>query len=290
MKICRFDDKRLGLVEGDEVRDVTAALEVLPSQRYPLPTFDALVANLPRVMEEIRRISPSAQVLPLAGRRLLAPVANPGKVVAAPVNYRKHLEEARGDASIHFDSQVHEIQQIGLFLKANSSVVGPSQGVEIQHPDRRNDHEAEVVLVIGKAGRNIPRERAWDHIAAYTGGLDMTVRGQQERSMRKSIDSYTVVGPWMVTADELRDPQELDFWLTVNGQPRQRANTRDLVLDIPTLIATASSYYTLHPGDLLFTGTPDGVGPVVDGDVIEVEFGGIGRMLVDVRNAERTYA
>lgn len=290
MKICRFDDNRLGLVEGDEVRDVTAALEVLPSQRYPLPTIDPLLANLQRVMDEIGRIAPSAQTLPLAGRRLLAPVANPGKVIAAPVNYRKHLEEARADASIHFENQVHEIQKIGLFLKATSSVVGPSQGVEIQHPDRRNDHEAEVVLVIGKAGRNIPRERAWDHVAAYTGGLDMTVRGPQERSMRKSIDSYTVVGPWMVTSDELRSPQELDFWLTVNGQPRQRANTRDLVLDIPALIATASSYYTLHPGDLLFTGTPDGVGPVVDGDVIEVEFGGIGRMLVDVRNAQGRYA
>jgi 2,4-didehydro-3-deoxy-L-rhamnonate hydrolase len=290
MKICRFDDNRLGLVEGDEVRDVTAALEVLASQRYPLPTVDPLVANLARVMEEIRRIAPSAQTLPLAGRRLLAPVANPGKVVAAPVNYRKHLEEARGDASIHFDNQVHEIQQIGLFLKANSSVVGASHGVEIQHAERRNDHEAEMVLVIGKSGRNIPPERAWDHIAAYTGGLDMTVRGPQERSMRKSIDSYTVVGPWMVTADELHNPQELDLWLTVNGKTRQRANTRDLVLDIPTLIATASSYYTLHPGDLVFTGTPEGVGPVVDGDVIEVEFGGIGRMLVDVRNAQGEYA
>jgi 2,4-didehydro-3-deoxy-L-rhamnonate hydrolase len=272
------------------VRDVTAALEVLASQRYPLPTVDPLVANLARVMEEIRRIAPSAQTLPLAGRRLLAPVANPGKVVAAPVNYRKHLEEARGDASIHFDNQVHEIQQIGLFLKANSSVVGASHGVEIQHAERRNDHEAEMVLVIGKSGRNIPPERAWDHIAAYTGGLDMTVRGPQERSMRKSIDSYTVVGPWMVTADELHNPQELDLWLTVNGKTRQRANTRDLVLDIPTLIATASSYYTLHPGDLVFTGTPEGVGPVVDGDVIEVEFGGIGRMLVDVRNAQGEYA
>jgi len=290
MKICRFDDNCLGLVEGDEVRDVTAALQVLPSQRYPLPTFDPLMANLPRVIEEIRRIGPSAPILPLAGRRLLAPVANPGKVMAAPVNYRKHLDEARGDASIHFDNRIREIQQIGLFLKANGSVVGASHGVEIQHPDRRNDHEAEVVLVIGKPGRNIPRERAWDHIAAYTGGLDMTVRGSQERSMRKSIDSYTVVGPWMVTADELRNPQELDFSLTVNDQPRQRASTRDLVLDIPTLIATASSYYTLHPGDLLFTGTPEGVGPVVDGDVIEVEFGGIGRMRVDVRNAQGSYA
>lgn len=289
MKICRFDDDRLGLVEGDEVRDVTAALEILPSHRYPLPTIDPLVASLPRVMEEIGRIARSAQTLPLAGRRLLAPVANPGKVVAAPVNYRKHLEEARGDASIHYDNQIQEIQQVGLFLKANSSLVGPSHGVEIQQPDRRTDHEAEVVVVIGKAGRNIPRKRAWEHVAAYTGGLDMTVRGPQERSMRKSIDSFTVIGPWMVTADELRKPQELDFWLTVNDRPRQRANTRDLVLDIPALIATASSYYTLHPGDLLFTGTPDGVGPVVDGDVIELEFDGIGHMLVDVRNALGRY-
>lgn len=290
MKICRFDDNRLGLVEGDEVRDVTAALEVLPSHRYPLPTVDPMIANLGRLRQEIRRIAPSAPTLPLAGRRLLAPVANPGKVIAAPVNYRKHLEEAREDATIHFNNQVAEIQQIGLFLKANSSIVGAGHGVEIQHPDRRNDHEAELVLVIGKAGRNIPRERAFEHIAAYSGGLDMTVRGPQERSMRKSIDSYTVVGPWIVTADELKDPQALDFWLTVNGEPRQRANTRDLVLDIPTLIETASSYYTLQPGDLLFTGTPEGVARVVDGDVIVVEFEGIGRMEVDVRNATRSYA
>ena len=94
----------------------------------------------------------------------------------------------------------------------------------------------------------------------------------------------------MVTADELGDPQALDFWLTVNGEPRQRANTRDLVLDIPALIEMASSYYSLQPGDLLFTGTPEGVGPVVDGDVIEVEFEDIGRMNVDVRNARRSFA
>lgn len=289
MKICRFDDNRLGLVQGDEVRDVTAALESLPNHRYPLPSTDPLITHLPMVLEEIRRIAPSAPTLPLAGRRLLAPVANPGKVIGAPVNYKKHLDEARTQADIHHNNQIAEIQQIGLFLKANSSVVGASHGVEVQHPERRNDHEAELVLVIGKAGRNIPRARAFEHIAAYCVGLDMTVRGPQERSMRKSIDSYTVVGPWMVTADELIDPQALDFWLTVNGELRQRANTRDLVLDIPALIETASSYYSLQPGDLLFTGTPEGVGPVVDGDVIAVEFQGIGRMNIDVRNARRTY-
>jgi 2-keto-4-pentenoate hydratase/2-oxohepta-3-ene-1,7-dioic acid hydratase in catechol pathway len=290
MKICRFDDNRLGLVEGGDVRDVTAALDVLPTHRYPLPGTDPLIAHLPRVIEEIRRIAPSASILPLRGRRLLSPVANPGKVIGAPVNYRRHLAEALAQPEIHHNNQIAEIQQIGLFLKANSSVVGASHGVEVQHPERRNDHEAELVLVIGKAGRDIPRARAFEYIAAYAVGLDMTVRGPQERSMRKSIDSYTVVGPWMVTADELGDPQALDFWLTVNGKPRQRANTRDLVLDIPALIEMASSYYSLQPGDLLFTGTPEGVGPVVDGDVIEVEFKDIGRMNVDVRNARRTFA
>lgn len=285
MKICRFDDNRLGLVEGDCLRDVTAALEVLPLHRYPLPRNDLLITHLPQVMQQIRRIAPSAPLLPLQGRHFLAPVATPGKVIAAPVNYRKHLEEARADAGIHFDDQIAEIQKIGLFLKANSSVVGTSHGVDIQHPDRRNDHEAELVLIIGKAGRNIAPEHAFEHIAAYCGGLDMTVRGPQERSMRKSIDSYTVLGPWMVTADEVPRPEALDFWLTVNGEPRQQANTRDLVLGIPELIALASSYYTLEPGDVFFTGTPEGVGPVVAGDRIEAEFEGIGRMEVMVRNA-----
>lgn len=287
MKICRFDNDRLGLVDGDTVRDVTAALDVLPNHRYPLPIFDPLIAHLPEVLQAIRRIAPSSPTLPLAGRRLLAPVANPGKVIAAPVNYKKHLEEAREQAEIHHNGQVAEIQKIGLFLKATSSVVGPGHGIEIQHPDRRNDHEAELVAVIGKTGRNIPREHAFDHIAAYMIGLDMTVRGPQERSLRKSIDTYSVVGPWLVTADEIDDPQALDFWLTVQGEPRQKANTRDLVLDIPALIEMASSYYTLQPGDLLFTGTPEGVGPVVHGDVITVDIEGIGRMTVDVRNARR---
>ncbi len=232
MKICRFDDHRLGLVEGETVRDVSAALELLPTYRHPLPRIDLLIAHLPQVQQRIA-----------------------------------------------------EIQKIGLFLKATSSVVGPSHGVDIAHPERRNDHEIELVLIIGKAGRHIAPENAFEHIAAYCGGLDMTVRGPEERSMRKSIDSYTVLGPWLVTADELPNPQALDLRLRVNGQMRQQANTRDLVLGIPQLMALASSYYTLEPGDVLFTGTPEGVGPVVAGDTIEAEYEGIGPMQVAVRNA-----
>ena len=285
MKICRFDDNRLGLVEGDVLRDVTAALDVLPSYGYPLPQFDPLIANLDALTARIKMLAPAAPVLPLTGRKWLAPVANPGKIIGAPVNYKKHLQEARDDAQIHHNSQIAEIQKIGLFLKATSSLVGASHGVVLQHGDRRNDHEAELVVVIGKAGRNITRANAHLHIAGYSSGLDMTTRGPEERSLRKSIDTYSVLGPWLVTADDIPNAGNLDFSLTVNGEVKQKANTSDLILNIGQLIEFASSFYSLLPGDLIYTGTPEGVGPVLPGDTIVTEFEGIGRMHVSVTSA-----
>jgi 2-keto-4-pentenoate hydratase/2-oxohepta-3-ene-1,7-dioic acid hydratase in catechol pathway len=201
------------------------------------------------------------------------------------VNYRKHLEEARQDPGIHHQKQVAEIQKIGLFLKATSSLVGPAEGVALRHLDRRNDHEIELAAVIGKRGRDIPRARAFEHIAAYCIGLDMTVRGPEERSLRKSVDSFTVLGPWLVTADAIDNPSALDLRLAVNGEVRQQANTRDLILGIAELIEFAASFYSLHPGDILLTGTPEGVGPVQPGDRLVAEIQGIGRMEVPVRAA-----
>ncbi len=285
MRICRFNKDRLGVVEGGSVFDVTAALDVLTASRYPLPSFDPFIANLEQVRQRIGELLPSAARLALEDVQLLSPIANPGKLVAAPVNYTKHLEEARADAGVHHNGKIEEIQRIGLFLKANSSMVGPSEGVAIRHPERRNDHEIELAVVIGTPGVGISRADAWSHIAGYCIGLDMTVRGPEERSLRKSVDSYSVLGPWFVTADELPDPTSLDFQLTVNGEVRQRANTRDLLMDIPALIEFASSFYTLHPGDVIFTGTPEGVGPVHAGDLIVAEFDRIGRMEVAVRAA-----
>ncbi len=285
MRLCRFNSNRLGVVQGEEILDVTEALEVLPAVRYPLPGHDPLIAHLDEVRARIEQLLPSAPRCALAEAVLLSPVASPGKLVAAPVNYRKHLEEARADAQIHHNNQVAEIQRVGLFLKATSSLVGPGQGVALRHTDRRNDHEIELAVIIGKAGTRISRDQAWDHIAGYCIGLDMTVRGPEERSLRKSIDSYSVLGPWLVTADEIADPNAMDFWLTVNGEERQRANTRDLVIGIAELIEFASAFYTLHEGDVLYTGTPEGVGPVHPGDVIHAHIDGIGDMRVDVRKA-----
>ena len=151
--------------------------------------------------------------------------------------------------------------------------------------DRRNDHEAELAVIIGKQGTRIPRDRALDYVVGYAIGLDMTVRGPEMACFRKSIDTYAVLGPWMVTKDEVADPGDLDFKLWVNGALRQNSNTRYLVYDIPRLIEFTTSFYSVHPGDIIMTGTPSGVGPVKPGDLIEVEFEKIGRMDVRIREA-----
>ena len=285
MRICRFNSNRLGVIQDDQVFDVSGALAELPASSYPLPGHDLLIAHLGQVRAHIEQILPRAVPVPLHRVNLKSPVANPGKIIGAPFNYRKHLQEVRADPGIHHNTQILEIQKIGVFLKATSSLVGAGEGVVIRHPERRNDHEAELVVVIGKTGARIHRKDAWQHIAGYSSGLDMTTRGPEERSLRKSVDSYCVLGPCFVTADEMADASNLDFSLTVNGEPRQKANTRDLIIGIAELIEFASSFYTLYPGDLIYTGTPEGVGPVLPGDCITTEFQGIGRMDVAVRLA-----
>lgn len=283
MRLARYDDDRLGVVEGDRILDVSAVLERLPALRWPLPLGDVLIARLEDLRPEIARLAADAPAKPLAEVRLLSPVANPSKIIAAPVNYQKHLDEARADAAIHHGAELKTIDHYGLFLKANSALVGPGEGIRLRFPERRNDHEVELAAVIGREGSDIAAERALDHVVGYAIGLDMTVRGPEDRSLRKSIDSYAVLGPWLVTADEIADPGTLDLELTLNGELRQRSNTRHLIFDVPKLIAYASAAYTLYPGDVIMTGTPEGVGPVVAGDVIEAEIEGIGRMTVEVR-------
>jgi 2-keto-4-pentenoate hydratase/2-oxohepta-3-ene-1,7-dioic acid hydratase in catechol pathway len=284
MILCRFDEGRLGLVDGAFVRDVTAALEVLPSYRYPLPSHDVLIANLDRVIGALP--AHSAQ-LPLASVKLLSPVANPGKIIAAPVNYQKHLDEVKGDVQLHQNTQTHTItiQKAGLFLKASSSLVGPGEGVALRHLDRRNDHEVELALVIGKMANNVPASEALNYVAGYAIGLDITIRGTEDRSFRKSPDSYTVLGPWLVTADEIPNPGELDLGIAVNGEVRQKSNTKYMILGVPELIELASSFYTLYPGDIISTGTPEGVSPIVPGDTIVATIEKIGTMEVRVRAA-----
>jgi len=285
MRLCRFGESRLGLVEGDSVRDVTAALDVLPACHYPLPTHDILIENLDQVAARIREIAPSAPKQALKGLTLLSHVANPGKIIAAPVNYQKHLDEVRVDPQLHQGNVAHtaSIHQMGVFLKASSSLAGPGDGIALRKLDRRNDHEVELAFVIGKTASNVPKSDALQYVAGYAIGLDITIRGPEDRSFRKSPDSYTVLGPWMVTADEIPDPGVLGLGIAVNGESRQSSNTRYLILGVPELIELASSFYTLYPGDVVLTGTPEGVSPIVPGDRIIANIEKIGTMEVNVR-------
>jgi 2-keto-4-pentenoate hydratase/2-oxohepta-3-ene-1,7-dioic acid hydratase in catechol pathway len=278
MKICRYDDDRLGLVQGEEVLDVSKALEAIPEQRWPLAQGDPFILNFKAVLAAAKKLAPKAKRKPLSKVKLLAPVANPGKIIAAPINYNDHVAESIKDPGIaHGRTNIQRgIGEWGLFLKAGSSLIGFGEEIRLRWPERRNDHEVELALVIGKRGNKIPREKALEHVCAYAIGLDMTVRGPELQCFRKSIDTYSVLGPWLVTPDEVGDPNHLDLSITVNGEVRQSSNTRFLVYDVERLIEFGSSMYTLHPGDVIMTGTPAGVSPVKPGDTLHAYVEGVG--------------
>ncbi len=290
MKICRFDDNRVGVVEGDTVRDVTDAVAAaLPPVAWPLPIGDLFIANLSTVLQAIEAALPSSRSMPLSGVSLRSPVANPPHVIAAPLNYPLHVQEAADPAINHgvhmpaHDGFKTPIDKYGLFLKSQTGVIGAGQKVILHWPGRRNDHEVELAVVIGRGGKNISRDNAMSHIAGYCIGLDITVRGTEDRSFRKAADTYSVLGPWLVTADEISDPANLDFGIDVDGEKRQRSNTKHLICDVPDLIERASRVYALNPGDVIMTGTPDGVGEITSGCTMHAWIEKIGSM--DVRVA-----
>lgn len=291
MKLCHFAQGRLGLIEGEKVLDVTAALDVLPAQTWPLAIGDPLILHLDALLKRISEVVRGAKSFPLEDAQLLSPIVNPSKVMAVPANYRKHVEiDVMRDPGV--DQGVHAkqlagverpVETYGLFIKANSSIHGPSQGVTRILPNRRTDHEAELAVVIGKTSRSVSPEDALKYVAGYTMGLDMTVRGSEDRSYRKSADGYTILGPWLVTADEIPDPTQVQIWLDVNGKRRQSSSVSAMTVNIPDLVAFASAFYTLHPGDVILTGTPEGVGAVEPRDIIRVGGTGLGEMEVRVR-------
>jgi 2-keto-4-pentenoate hydratase/2-oxohepta-3-ene-1,7-dioic acid hydratase in catechol pathway len=276
VRLVVYDDARVGLLRGDQVVDVSDLCGVDGS--WPpvfllraIAGFDGL---RPRLEEALRTRSGR----PLGDARLQAPVVFPTKVIAAPVNYRLHIEEMRPLVK----GELHAIERYGVFLKAPSSIVGPGAVVELPFADRRTDHEVELGVVIGRTARNVAAADAMRHVFGYTAVMDITVRGDEDRSTRKSFDSFTPVGPALVTADEIPDPHSLGLQLWVNGERRQNGNTRDMIWDVPRLIEYASHVMTLHPGDLFTTGTPDGVGPLRPGDEVTMEVDRIGRMSVRV--------
>lgn len=282
MKLCWFNERHLGLVQGDTVRDITQILNQLPIKADPFSMSDYLIENLDALKVGLSRIDECKQVMPVKDVKLLSPVLRPSKIIGAPVNYHDHISEAKNATTI-FKQYDGGIEDQGLFLKATSSLVGCGEGIEVHFPNRPTHHEIELAVIIGKYGKNIPQKEALSYIAGYSIALDMTVRGNEDRSFRKSIDTYSVLGPWLTTADEIADPQNLEFSLEVNGALRQKSNTSDMIMKIDRQIAWASTFYALHPGDVIMTGTSAGVGPVVPGDCIVAKMQGLGTMRVNVR-------
>jgi 2-keto-4-pentenoate hydratase/2-oxohepta-3-ene-1,7-dioic acid hydratase in catechol pathway len=205
---------------------------------------------------------------PLAGVKLLAP-AQPSKIICIGRNYAEHAKE-------------HEVEVPKvplLFMKPPSSILDPGGTVILPPQSRQVEHEAELVVVIGKRGRHITAEEAQGYVYGYTVGNDVTARDLQKSdgqwTRAKGFDTFCPFGPWI---DTEFDPSDAVITCRVSGQPRQMASTRDMVFNVSTLIAFISSVMTLEPGDLIFTGTPAGVGPLKPGDVVDVEIEGLGKL------------
>ncbi len=277
MKICRYEEQaggpvRIGVVEDGMVRDVSRITEALPTLRWPLPPGDLFIAHLEQLRPRMLELARAAEPIPLARVRLKAPVANPGKFICGVGNFPEVLASG------------NHPRTLGLLFKMTSASAGAADGVTLRWPERETFHEMELAIIVGKQGTEIPASQALDYVCGYAIGLDMTMQGKEFPSFGKSFDTYGVIGPWMVTADEIPDPALMSFVLEVNGEVRQQDSVGRLVLGVPALLEHVASVMTLHPGDVIFSGTPPmSVGPVRPGDVMRAQMDLIGEMSVHVR-------
>lgn len=274
MKLVRFDSgagARAGVVRGDEVVD----LEPLGFDDL-LPVIRAGEGALARIADHMS-YAPS---VPLAAVRLLAPIERPGKYLAIGMNYRKHVEE--GEAL-----GIAAPKQQLWFNKQTTCITGPYDDIVKPDVSDQMDYEAELGVVIGKAAKHVSAADARSHIFGYFVANDVSTRDWQFHSqtmtMGKSFDTHGPIGPWIVTADEIADPHALNISCFVNGEPRQSSNTGMMLYDIDRQIEYLSTAFTLEPGDLIATGTPEGVGVAMDppvflkvGDVVRCEVEGVG--------------
>jgi|GEM_PF-723737 len=283
MRLCRFDGERLGVWSNGEITDVSDLLDDLPRFYWARSAADPVIDRLDELLPILAKEAKGRRPVSAEGMVLDAPVAMPSKIIGAPVNYHSHVEEADADRALNQGRHVHPIDEIGCFLKAGSALCGHGARIMLPAWAERVDHEGEVAVIIGKAAKSVAAADALDYVAGYSLSLDMTVRGTQDRSLRKSCDGFAVVGPTLVTADEIEDPARIAFSLTVNGETRQSADTSLLIRTIPELIEMCSAFYTLLPGDVIMTGTPAGVGPVAAGDTVEVTSPELGRLRVTIQ-------
>jgi 2-keto-4-pentenoate hydratase/2-oxohepta-3-ene-1,7-dioic acid hydratase in catechol pathway len=281
MKLVSFNNGRLGVVSGDGVVDITKLGGVDPAF-WPPVGMVKLIEGYAENEPQIREAMLTGPKVKFSDVRLDAPVRWPNKVVAFPANYHAHIDEMRTESGSGLISRFKASGQ-GFFLKANSSLSGPADAIVLPPlADREIHHECELGIVVGKRGRGIHPSDSKEYVFGFTCLLDMVVRGKEERVMRKSYDTFCPTGPWITTAEEIADFEDISLSLRVNGELRQEASTRDLIVSIPEMIAMSSAVMTLEPGDIIATGTPAGVGPVKAGDIVEISIDGVGTMRLPV--------
>ena len=283
MKLCYFDDYRLGVVKGDTVVDVTDAVKDIPH----IDTRDLIIGLIARWdahKAKVEKAAADGKGVPLKDVRLRPPVPKPGNIVCMAVNYME-------------DGTLKEKPQINAFHKAASAVIGEGDTMVLPDvPASIFEGEAELALIIGKPATRASQADAMSHIFGYTCFIDGSARGLPPPGnvffQMKSRDTFAPIGPWIVTADEIADPQNLNITLTNNGQVMQKFNTNDMAHQIPRCIEWASSIHTLNPGDILATGTNHrGLTSFMDGDKIELTIEKVGTLRFNVKDElKRTWA
>jgi 2-keto-4-pentenoate hydratase/2-oxohepta-3-ene-1,7-dioic acid hydratase in catechol pathway len=274
-------DLRLGALTDDGIRDLCALLG-------PHATVATVAAMSPAERKELGSLLRKAPLAPAHAVRLVAPIPRPARnIFCVGKNYHEHAKEF---AQSGFDATAKEVvpEHPVVFTKQPTSVCGPGDKIPAHLDDTNSvDYEGELAVVIGKGGRGIPAAKAMGHVFGYTIVNDVTSRQLQQKhrqwAIGKGIDGFCPMGPAVVTADEIGDPRALRLRTWINGELRQDAPVKDLIFDIPTLIATISRYITLEPGDIIATGTPAGVGIgftppkfLSKGDRVKIEITGLG--------------
>jgi 2-keto-4-pentenoate hydratase/2-oxohepta-3-ene-1,7-dioic acid hydratase in catechol pathway len=275
MKLVFFDDHRLGVIAGETVVDVTAIVRHV-AHTGPGDLISGVIATFDTLRPKLEEAAQTRGV-PLAGVRLRAPLPRPGNIVCMAVNYME-------------DGTLPKPPPINGFHKAAAAVIGPGDTMILPDaPATIFEGEAEMAVVIGRRARRVPAADAMRHVFGYVNFIDGSARGLPPAGnsffQMKSRDTFAPIGPWLVTADEIADPQDLRIRLWVNGAPKQDFSTGDMAHPIARCIEWASSIHTLEPGDILATGTNHrGLSSLQDGDVVELETDGLGRLRIDVRD------
>ncbi|HET7765720.1 MAG TPA: fumarylacetoacetate hydrolase family protein [Burkholderiales bacterium] len=295
MKICHYNDKQVGAVAGDRVHPLGDTLTKAGHLKAGYTMLDVIerLANEPAAMKCARFTLQSGASLPLASVKLLAPLLNPPAIWAAASNYRAHEAEMR-DKMGSYDRTAFSKDDLmaEFFLKPVASLVGPGGPVILPKVSRDVDFECELCAVIGTAARHVPEDKALAHVFGYTILWDFSQRDpwgrgrQNTRNIRKGFDTFTGLGPWIVTRDEIDDPQNLAIRVEQNGAPVMSAHTSDMICSLREHIRFLSAVTTLAPGALISTGTPAGVAKLAPGDRLKGSIERIGEMEVAVE-AER---